>query len=373
MLLAAAAFLAACVLIEPAIPALKSLTQRAAMISAVITMPEGSLLTLEERFHAEPPLAKEDEKPQPESQPSEPEPAASEAEEKPSYTWPEIPEEQAPPPVQPEIPEEYRGELLSENLAGYAGGPYTIYRNAYIRNYTKLASDEILNILAAPMQMRFEETDAPQVMIMHTHATESYAPFDSDVYDKRYNWRTTDNNNNVVAVGAQLAETLRENGISVLHDTTQHDYPSYTGAYERSEKTVRAYLEQYPTIKVVFDVHRDAIERDGAVIVKPVVEIGGKKAAQLMVMANCDDGSGLIPKWSENFRFAAAITDQLQKDYPDLSRPIFFSYRKYNQQLTTGSLLLEFGSHANTLEEAEYTARLVGESVAKVLNQTKTG
>ena len=108
-------------------------------------------------------------------------------------------------------------------------------------------------------------------------------------------------------------------------------------------------------------------------IVKPVVEIGGKKAAQLMVMANCYDGSGLIPKWSENFRFAAAITDQLQKDYPDLSRPIFFSYRKYNQQLTTGSLLLEFGSHANTLEEAEYTARLVGESVAKVLNQTKTG
>lgn len=356
------------------LPLFKSAAQRAAMISAVLTMPEGSFLTLEERFRSEPPLAAEDQKPEPETQPSAPPPAASEAqEEQPPYVWPEIPEESVPPPAQPEIPEEHRGTLLSENLAGYAGGPYAVYRNAYIRSYTKMDSSEILNVLATPMQLRLEDIDAPQVLIMHTHATESYAPYDSDVYDKRYNWRTTDNNNNVVAVGAQLAETLRENGISVLHDTTQHDYPSYTGSYERSEQTVRAYLERYPTIKVVFDVHRDAIEREGGVIVKPVVEINGEKAAQLMIMANCDDGSGLIPNWDENFRFAAAMTDQLQKDYPDLSRPIFFSYRKYNQHLTTGSLLLEFGSHANTLEEAEYTARLVGESVARLLNQTKSG
>ena len=139
------------------------------------------------------------------------------------------------------------------------------------------------------------------------------------------------------------------------------DYPSYNGSYERSAETVKGYLEEYPSIKIVLDVHRDAIDRNGT-LVRPITTIDGKKAAQLMIIAGSDDGTMNMPNWRDNLRFAAAIQRQAEGAFEHLMRPIFFCYRKYNQDLTRGSLLLEFGSHGNTLEECLYTARLAGQS-----------
>ena len=35
--------------------------------------------------------------------------------------------------------------------------------------------------------------------------------------------------------------------------------------------------------------------------------------------------------------------------YPGFTRPVLFGYRFYNQDLTTGSLLIEIGGHGNNL------------------------
>ncbi|MDR2931597.1 MAG: stage II sporulation protein P, partial [Oscillospiraceae bacterium] len=151
-------------------------------------------------------------------------------------------------------------------------------------------------------------------------------------------------------------------------DTTQHDYPSYNGSYERSAETIKAYLEEFPSIKVVLDLHRDAMQRDDA-IVKPVAVINGKKAAQIMIIAACDDGTMGVPEWRENLRFAAAFQDYMEQEYHQLTKPVFFCYRKYNMDLTTGSLLLEFGSNANTLEEAMYSAEMAGEALSRLIQE----
>ena len=90
-----------------------------------------------------------------------------------------------------------------------------------------------------------------------------------------------------------------------------------------------------------------------------------------MIVSNCDDGSGLLPNWRENLRFAGAFCSKLEQDYPGITRPILFSCRKYNQQLSTGALLLEFGSHANTLEEAKRTAEAAGRCLAALLLEGK--
>ncbi|MEG2203892.1 MAG: stage II sporulation protein P, partial [Oscillospiraceae bacterium] len=290
----------------------------------------------------------------------------------PPPSGPAASEADAPRADWPEIPPEYRGRLVAEDLSGAAGGPYLAYRHAYLRNYTNWTGDELQKILKTPMAMKLgsEPAQQPQVLIYHTHATESYCPYDSDLYDKRYNWRSTDNNTNMVAVGALLAQTLREQGIATLQDTSQHDYPSYDGSYQNSHDAIRRYLARYPSIRVVLDVHRDAIEREGAVVIKPTVELDGEKYAQLMIIANVDDGSGLIPKWRENFRFAAALADELERSHRGLTRPVMVAYRRYNQQLSTGGLLLEFGSHGSTLEESKRTARLVGEGLARLLKNT---
>lgn len=270
----------------------------------------------------------------------------------------------------PDIPKSEQGNILTEDMSGKVGKNIILLDNFLLQNDTSLSAEEIASVLEQPMELALESTAEPQVLIYHTHATESYCPFDSDIYDKRYNWRSTDNNNNMVAVGAVLAQTLREHGIAVIHDTSQHDYPSYDGSYANSYRSVKDYLTHYPTIKVVLDVHRDAIERENSTIVKPTITINGEKYAQLMIISNCDDGSGLIPNWRENLRFAAAFSNKLEKNAKGITRPLLFSYRKYNQQLSTGALLLEFGSHANTLEESKNTARLVGQSLAELLTQS---
>ena len=57
--------------------------------------------------------------------------------------------------------------------------------------------------------------------------------------------------------------------------------------------------------------------------------------------------------------------------FPGLTRPILFDYRHYNQDLTTGSLLLEVGTHGNTLEQAQYAGELVGKALSQTLLKLK--
>ena len=282
------------------------------------------------------------------------------------------PQEEQPPPAktQPltepvEIAEEYRGTVVEEDLA--AAGSSLCFGSGRIKNATSLSEQQVEEYLAQPQPFLLDR-QGPQVLIMHTHATESFEPYDSEIYDTRHTWRSTDNSENIVAAGEVMAQAIRAHGIEVLHDDTQHDYPSYNGSYERSAETVKGYLAKYPSIKVVLDVHRDAVQRDST-LVKPITQINGKKAAQMMIIAGCDDGTMEMPNWGKNLRFAAGIQDAIESRWKGLTRPIFFCYRKYNQDLTTGSLLLELGSHGNTLEQVLTTAQLAGDAIGSYLAQ----
>lgn len=347
--------------------ALEGFGTEAAVFSALYTVPDQALEHLHRRFD------------EPEEQ-SEPLPPPAE---------PELPQKQDEPDADaqqeplsaltpglsqqseeiPEIPEEYQGKIVEENLAPADGSGCLSLGRGLIKNTTELSNEEVQSYLDEPDSIHLDD-DGPQVLIMHTHATESFEPYDADVYDTRHHWRSTDNRENIVAAGEEMAQAIRAHGIEVLHDETQHDYPSYNGSYERSAVTVRDYLEQYPSIKVVLDVHRDAVQR-GDTLVKPVVEINGKKAAQMMMIAGCDDGTMGLPNWRKNLRFAAGLQDAIESRWQGLTRPVFFCYRKYNQDLTNGSLLLELGSHGNTLEEVRYTARLAGDAIGAYLEERK--
>ena len=377
-LLAAAAVpgvLSTAVLYDHARQTFSGFATNTAVFSALYSVPDRTLENLQQRFAGEVYTAPEtDATPSPPRQQPETsaEPEAPETEQKtaqeeaqsPSVDPSEIPENQQPPDDY-SIPEEYQGPIIEEDMSVSDTTGYLSFGAGVIKNSTSLSDEEAQQYLKAenPIQI---DSDGPQVLIMHTHATESFEPYDTDTYDTRHTWRTTDNTQNIVAAGEVMAEAIRSYGIEVLHDETQHDYPSYNGSYERSAVTVQDYLEKYPSIKVVLDVHRDAVQRD-TTLVKPVTEIDGRKAAQLMIIAGCDDGTMDMPNWSKNFRFAAGMQDAIESRYPSLTRPVFFCYRKYNQDLTTGSLLIEIGSHGNTLEEVLYTAQLAGDAIGSYL------
>ncbi len=255
------------------------------------------------------------------------------------------------------------GTVKVQTFSAVAGGIYIPLQHGLIKNATKLHNSIPEKAAKQPVAFTLTDTDAPQVLIMHTHTTESYLSKDSQSYDTAASFRTTDRTQNMARVGDAAAKQLKAAGIGVIHDTTLHDHPSYSGSYARSAKTVKAYLDEYPTIQIVLDLHRDAIGSKQT-ITAPTATVDGKKAAQIMIVSGCDDGTMDMPHYLDNLAFAAALQNKLEQLYPTLTRPVLFDYRKYNQDLTTGSLLIEVGSNANTLEQAVYSGELLGKALA---------
>ena len=336
---------------QGAAPAAADFFQDTALLAGAAAMPEGTLGALRRQLTPSPS-------------------SAVTAEISPGITFtdpePEV-TDQKPVSVQPpEISPEYRGVLISETMAGSPSAVCWQIGAGWLRNYTEIPRAQIDAELSEPLELAPKADGRVEVLIMHTHATESYEGYDSEYYDTRNTWRSTDNNENMVAVGNVIEEELRKAGIGVVHDTQQFDYPSYNGSYDRAAAAVKEYLAQYPDIQLILDVHRDGIQRDTTTIVKPATEIDGEPAAQIMILCGSDPGVG---DWGENLRTAAAVTNLLESRYPTLTRPIYFSTGRYNMDLSGGKILLEFGSQANTLEEALTSARLTGQALGEWLQE----
>ncbi|MBE6848032.1 MAG: stage II sporulation protein P [Ruminococcus sp.] len=235
-----------------------------------------------------------------------------------------------------------------------------------VRNCTHHTNTELLEESRIAPHLPLKADGTPMVLIYHTHTTESYEASERSYFDKDFNYRTTQPDKNMVMVGDAIANELAAAGIGVIHAETIHDYPAWNGSYGRSAETVSAILEQYPSVCIALDIHRDAISTETK-IMAPVAEINGKKAAQIMMISGCDDGTMGMPNYLENFHLASSIQQTMEAAYPGLTRPILFDYRKYNQDLTTGSLLIEVGTQGNTMEEARYAGSLFGKSLAETI------
>ena len=240
--------------------------------------------------------------------------------------------------------------------------------NCYVKNMTHLPRQEVKDIMLAPLSFSVEKNSPqPQILVMHTHATESYMPGAEEAYDEAYAFRSTDSTRNMTAVGRVMADTLNSLGYNTLQDVTLHDYPSYNGSYDNSKATVEKYLRQYPSIKIVLDVHRDAVERDGAII-SPTATISGTEYAQIMIISGRDNGYMNMPNYRENLKFATLVQNYAATLYPGIARPVLFDYRNYNQQLTTGSILVEIGTHGSSLTRAKNSRAAFARSLAAALD-----
>ena len=245
------------------------------------------------------------------------------------------------------------GAVIEKNYPQGSGEKYVACGAGSIKNNTRQTAADIAAEIQAPLPFGVEKDNRLSAGLW-------YSPGDGA--------RTTDTNLNMCVVGRVMADTLNAAGLNTLHDETLNDYPSYTGSYENSRAVVQRYLSQYPSIKVVLDVHRDAIETEGGSRMAPVCTVDGRQAAQVMIICGCDNGGSVrLPGWRQNLRFAAAWERSMEGMYPGFTRPVLFSYRFYNQDLTTGSLLIEIGGHGNNLNEALYAGQLAANGLVQAL------
>ena len=289
----------------------------------------------------------------------------------------EVPEKTPPPsaaplpeePVEPEAPPEFPDNgVAARTLSPSSPEGYLVAGDVYINNRSDLELDA--SIFHETFAAALAEEEGPQVLIVHTHGSEAYTMPPGQEYVPSGESRTTDSQFNVVRVGDEIAAVLEAAGLEVLHDAALHDYPEYSGAYGRSLETVERYLEEYPTIRFVLDVHRDAISDGDGSPYKVISNVEGRSAAQMSFVIGTDGGGLEHPQWRENLKFAAAVQQELAERYPTLMRPITVRNSRYNQHTTTGSLLVEMGAAGNSLDEALLSARLLGEALAEVILET---
>ena len=211
-----------------------------------------------------------------------------------------------------------------------------------------------------------------EILIYHTHTSEAYSSSYTGFYYTDMETRTGNQDQSVVAAGEELKRALEAMGFGVVHDTTVND-TLYNGSYDRSWEVLQKNLEEYPTIQVTIDVHRDSMTTESGVKYKPTVTVDGRKAAQVMLIAGCDadGGWGDFPRWEENLRLALRVQEKLQTLYPGFARPLNFSNSKYNMNATPGSMLVEVGTEVNTVSEARYAGHLVGQALGQVLKECK--
>lgn len=259
------------------------------------------------------------------------------------------------------------GKIVRKHFGAQTGTPFFQLSGAgQVRNCTFWSNADLKAESEKQPALHIPEDGSPAVLLYHTHTTESYPLTASETYGKEFNFRTTEPDKNMVAVGDAIAAALEAEGIRTVHASEIHDFPKWNGSYNNSARTIKEILKKYPSICAVFDIHRDAIS-NGTTVTAPVCTVNGKQSAQIMIISGCDNGKLNMPDYRENFHFACALQRTAESMFPGLTRPILFDYRKYNQDLTHGSLLIEVGSQGNSLEEACYAGELIGKAVAQTL------
>ena len=210
-------------------------------------------------------------------------------------------------------------------------------------------------LMEKPLTWDLKE-EVPTVLILHTHTTESYTQSE-ERYIPSSSYRTLEENHNMLCIGDAVADILRRNGIVVLHDRQVNDYPSYNGSYTRARETIGEYLQQYPSIQLVLDLHRDASDNGGSQL-KTLAQVDGETAAQLMLVVGTN-----YDAWQENLALAAKLHAQLERENPGIMRPISLRAQRFNQDLSPGALLIEVGAAGNTRSEAMRAAEELAEAI----------
>ena len=291
----------------------------------------------------------------------------------------ELPSQEQSPPSTPETPEPEHpplpstidgsdlafldNDVPSQTTIPTTAKGYTVINGIHIKNTSsRTISKAELEAMAFSARVG---TEGPQVLIVHSHGSEAYSMPKGQEYKRSGNYRTKDTNCNVVRIGDEMAAVLSGYGISVIHDRTLHDAVSYNDAYNNSYNSIKRYLEKYPTISFVLDVHRDAIQDSNGQQYKLVTREDARVAQCSLVMGVAHDG------WQDNLQLALAVQHKLNAMSPTLMRPIATRGYRYNQQLCPGSLLVEIGAAGNSLDEAIMGARYFATGFAETVLAAK--
>lgn len=240
-----------------------------------------------------------------------------------------------------------------------------VSKNLSIRNETTYEPD-LAALLASPLDFK-----SPEILIVHTHASESYSREGATDYIKGESDRCLDTSLNMVRVGEELTRELTSRGFKVTHAKDINDHPSYNQSYNRTLKVIESHINANPNIAVVLDLHRDAAVKSDGTKLKFTSVQNGETVAQVMLVCGTNQRSLPNDNWQENLKFALKLQNYMETSYPGLARPVNLRQERFNTHATKGSVIIEVGTSGNTLTEAIGSAKYLADSLSAVLSPYK--
>jgi stage II sporulation protein P len=258
-----------------------------------------------------------------------------------------------------------------EVMRSYNGTPFTLndlndvsflIRNFYIVDPATKVTDELFDaelLLEKDMTIK-TENDKPQILIYHTHSQEAFLDSRKGVME-----------DTVVGIGDLLTKILEEKyDYNVIHDKNIYDLVDgkldRNKAYNYAREGVGKILEENPSIEVVIDLHRDGADKRSTII-------NGQETAQIMLLNGLSrNQNGPItsldnPYLQDNLAFSLQLQLQSLKMYPGLFYKNYLEAYRYNQDIRPKCLLIELGTHKNTLRSAKKAMEPFAEILDAVL------
>lgn len=224
--------------------------------------------------------------------------------------------------------------------------------NVNVMNYSYLRNIDYSEYIRDENVVLTKKSD--KIFFYNTHTSESYANSTKYQFDYSGTRRSQDANYNMLKITKTFKENLDEKGFIVVHDTTPHDYGSYTSAYQKSRITLQNAISSYGGFGICIDLHRDAIED---IDFAPKLEINGVSVARVMFVLGAGNTDYENKYFEDNLKLALKIQYIAEKVYPGLFRPMYIRNSVYNQDMSKYSILIEVGASGNTIEEAENATR----------------
>ena len=259
--------------------------------------------------------------------------------------------------------EEAQTGLQTEVVSG--GNINAKYTNEY--NGVQIKNESKYELTQEMLTPNIELENKKDIIIYHTHTCESYTQSTGFVYTPSGNFRTTDLNFSVVRVGRELKDRLTNYGFNVIHDETYHDYPAYSGSYNRSLTSIKNDLAANPNTQIVIDLHRDAVGEGGTYA--PTVKIGDDYVAQIMFVIGTDGGGLTHSQWVQNLKYAIKIVEKGNELYPGLFKPIMVRNSRYNQHVAKAATIMEIGATGNTMDQCLNSMKYLSKVMDEALNK----
>ena len=208
-----------------------------------------------------------------------------------------------------------------------------------------------------------KEIKDPIVYLYNTHQTENYKKIDGTSFEP-----------NIMIATDYLKEKISNSGINTIvekrniSDVLLKNNWSYGSSYRVSRSFIESTINEYQSIKYLFDIHRDSGSHEYTTLC-----INNKCYAKILFLIGLENAN-----YIENQEYAENLSKRLNNKVNGISKGILQKQGPkvngvYNEDFSNRTILIEVGGENNTIDEVYNTIDVLSEVIIDYIKEEYYG